>query len=115
MFLIFYAFYRVLSFEERPLKYGLIGAAFTTIGVVCIGILFLSLVHALTRYQTLYGPLASILIMMLSIHVLAGTIYFGYCLNHAYDFRYETRVFKHEQRYIEAEKLYEQIKDKFKR
>lgn len=115
IFIVFYLFYRMLSFEVRPIQYGLVGAVFTTIGVVCIGALFLTIVQTVSRYQTLYGPLASILIMMLSIHVISGTIYFGYCLNHAYDFHYKEHQFKNKHMYDKLEQYYQKVRSLVKR
>ena len=36
------------------------------------------------KRQVLYGPLASIVVLLISIYLISSIIYFGYCLNHEY-------------------------------
>lgn len=94
MFTLFYFLFRVLSFEKRPWQYGLLGSFVTTIGIGIIGLLFLSLIHTFTRYDTFYGPLSSILILLISTHFIASVIYLGYCINHAFDYHLPNKEYK---------------------
>lgn len=89
MVILFTLMYRALSFRRRDITYGLIGAIFSTIAVMGTAYLFLFIVEKFTRYENLYGPLASLVILLLSIYVISSIIYFGYCLNIVYEEAYE--------------------------
>ena len=81
---IFYFFYRLLSLEKRSVTYGIIGSLFTCTGIMIVGIGFVYFVDNYTKYDVLYGPLASIVVLLISIYLISSIIYFGYCLNHEY-------------------------------
>ncbi len=81
IFLILYMLYRALSFRKRNWFYGIIGAVFSTVGILLVGGVFLSVIERFTDYSTIYGPLSGLLILLLSVHLIASIIYFGYCLN----------------------------------
>lgn len=81
---LFYFFYRFLSFEKRSVTYGIIGSLFTCTGIMIVGIGFVYFVDNYTKYDVLYGPLASIVVLLISIYLISSIIYFGYCLNHEY-------------------------------
>ena len=46
-----------------------------------VGIGFIYFIDNYTRYDVLYGPLASIVVLLISIYLISSIIYFGYCLN----------------------------------
>ena len=79
--IIFYFFYRFLSFKKRPLMFGLLGGVVSGLLIVIIGYYFLYYISEYTNYSTIYGPLASLVILIVSIHLICNVIYFGYCLN----------------------------------
>lgn len=99
LFIVFYYFYRCLSFEKKPWSYGLIGAVFASGGIVLIGLFFFYVVDHYTRYNVLYGPLASLVIMLISIYLISSVIYFGYCLNHEYGRSFDKREYKYQKYY----------------
>lgn len=113
LFIVFYFFYRSLSFEKRPPGYGMIGAAFTSICVVLIGIFFFYIVEHYTRYNILYGPLASLVILLISIYLISSVIYFGYCLNHEYGRSYPIKIYKHRKYYQRGNAFLDKIAAKF--
>lgn len=115
LFIIFYFFYRFLSFEKRPLSYGLLGAIFTSAGIVLIGVFFFYVVDHYTRYYALYGPLASLVIMLISIYLISNVIYFGYCLNHEYGKSDDDIKYKHLYYYQVGNRLIDQILIKLKK
>ncbi len=80
MIIFFYFFYRMISFEKRPWRYGIVGAIFSTIAITLVGYLFLYLVGEFTRYGSVYGPLSSMLVLLLSVYFISSIVYFGYCL-----------------------------------
>lgn len=109
LFLVFYYFYRFLSFFKRPLSYGILGAVFTSIAIVVIGMFFFYIVERYTRYYVLYGPLASLVIMLFSIYLIASVIYFGYCLNYAFNQNSRVKKYKHERYFNFGNHLIDQI------
>ena len=115
LFIVFYFFYRFLSFEKRPPSYGVIGAIFTSVGIVLIGMFFFYIVDNYTRYYALYGPLASLMILLISIYLISNVIYFGYCLNHEYGKSYPEIIFKHFNYYEAGNRLIERIINWLKR
>ena len=113
LFIVFYCFYRYLSFEKKTLSYGLIGAAFTSACIVLIGVFFFYIVNHYTRYNALYGPLASLVIMLISIYLISSVIYFGYCLNHEYGKSFSRRTYKHQKFYDYGNNFLDKIVEKF--
>lgn len=113
LFIVFYYFYRFLSFEKKPYSYGLIGATFTSGCIVLIGVFFFYIVNHYTRYNSLYGPLASLVIMLISIYLISSVIYFGYCLNHEYGRAFDRRVYKHQKLYDIGNNFLDMIVAKF--
>lgn len=115
LFMVFYFFYRFLSYQKRPSSYGLIGAAFTSSGIVLIGLFFFYFINHYTRYNSLYGPLASLVVMMISIYMISSVIYFGYCLNFVYGKSYQMVVYKHQKLYDRGNDFLDNIVKKFKK
>lgn len=99
LFLLFFLFYRILTFEKKPISYGLFGAGFATLSIGITGKIFLFLVNYFTSYNILYGPMASLVIALLSIYTIASLVYFGYCLNVVYGATYAEVKYKHEGLY----------------
>lgn len=118
IFVVFYIFYRTLSFEKRPWQYGLPGAIFTTLALIVVGYLFLYIISIFTSYENIYGPLASIMILLLSIYVVSSIIYFGYCLNDNFAFSHSEKEYKNIKYYCFGEKWLGKLEDlvmRFKR
>lgn len=97
LFIVCFLLYRILAFEKKPLHYGLLGAVFATLAIWATSQLFLTLINLLTSYNNVYGPMASLLIALLSIYVVSSIIYFGYCLNLVYGPVYSNQTYKHEK------------------
>ncbi|MEG0290395.1 MAG: YhjD/YihY/BrkB family envelope integrity protein [Erysipelotrichaceae bacterium] len=89
MIILFTLMYRALSFRKRDITYGLLGAVFSTVAVIGTAWIFFWIVKEFTSYESLYGPLASLVVLLLSIYVISSIIYFGYCLNIVYEEAYE--------------------------
>lgn len=81
LLLAFILFYRTISFEKKELSYGVVGGLFATISIGGVGYLFFYIVNRFTSYSVVYGPLASLVVLLLSIYVISSIIYFGYLLN----------------------------------
>lgn len=113
LLVFFYLFYRILSFEKRPITYGVVGSIFTSSGIMMIGIFFFYYVEHYTRYDILYGPLASLVVLLISIYLISSVIYFGYCLNREYGKSYQMRSYKHKWYYIWGDKLIKRVKKRF--
>ncbi len=77
----FILFYRTISFEKKELSYGVVGGLFATAAILGVGYLFFYIVNRFTSYSLVYGPLASLVVLLLSIYVISSIIYFGYLLN----------------------------------
>lgn len=106
-----YFFYRTLSFERRPWKYGLPGAIFATVMIAIVGVVFFYIIKTFTSYHTIYGPLASVVVLLLSIYVFSCIVYFGYCLNNVYSFCYSNKKIKMAKFYCYGEKWIDKIKN----
>ncbi|MEG0265346.1 MAG: YhjD/YihY/BrkB family envelope integrity protein [Erysipelotrichaceae bacterium] len=89
MVILFTLMYRALSFRKRDITYGVLGAVFSTIAVIATAWIFFWIVKEFTSYESLYGPLASLVVLLLSIYVISSIIYFGYCLNIVYEEAYK--------------------------
>lgn len=94
MFVIFILMYRSLSFRKRNVTFGIIGGLFSTIAILGVAALFFNLVDVFTSYETVYGSLASLVTLLLSIYIISWIIYFGYCLNLVFedDYQMEERL-----------------------
>lgn len=73
--------YKVISFYKRPKRFGIIGAAFATAGISLTGLMFIKLVDIFTSYESVYGPLASLIVLLLSVWIVATILYIGFLLN----------------------------------
>lgn len=81
MLLLFTMMYRALSFRKRNWTFGIIGGMFSTICIMLLAALFITIVNRFTSYKDVYGPLASLVTLLLAIYLISCIIYLGYCLN----------------------------------
>ncbi len=95
LFVILFMFYRIITFEKRPFHYGSIGALFATFAIGITGFIFLALVQDFSSYASVYGPMASLVITLLSLYIIASIIYFGYCLNFVFSVNNHP-IYKHQ-------------------
>lgn len=89
MLLAFFLLYRGLSFRKRDPMYGLAGAVVATLLILVTAALFFAVLNYFTSYADVYGPLASLVTLLLSIYVISCIIYFGFCFNLVLDDHYE--------------------------
>lgn len=115
LFVIFWLFYRMLSFEKRPFSFGLVGAFFTSIAIALVGSLFFYCINVFTSYQAIYGPLASLVVLFLAVYIISCIIYFGYCLNIIYGAHYQKKEYKSMRYYQFGDKVICFIRKKFLR
>lgn len=81
MLLMFTMMYKALSFRKRNWSFGIIGAMFSTICILGLAALFVTIVSHFTSYKDVYGPLASLVTLLLAIYLISCIIYLGFCLN----------------------------------
>lgn len=84
MFFGFLIYYRNLSLKHRQIKDHWRGAFLTTMILSLMGVFFSFYINNFTNYESLYGPLASLMIVLLAIYVVAYIIFVGYLLNFVY-------------------------------
>ncbi|QIK69702.1 YihY/virulence factor BrkB family protein [Erysipelothrix sp. HDW6C] len=77
----FTLFYRLTSFRYTRIRDVLPGAISTTIIILLLGQLFFVYINGFTNYQTIYGPLASVMILLISGWLIAWVIFLGYSIN----------------------------------
>lgn len=80
-FIGFYAFFHLCTFKVRGKKFGLAGALFSSSAIFLVGLLFFRIVAEFTRYDSIYGPLSSLMVLFLSVFIVSNIIYFGYVIN----------------------------------
>lgn len=115
LLVVFYFFYRTLSFQKQPICYGLYGAVFTTVAIIIVGFLFFYIIKDFTSYQNIYGPLASLATLLLSIYVVSSIIYFGYCINIVFCSSFVKKEYKTIAYYRFGEKYIKKLQDIFYR
>lgn len=109
---IFYIMYRSLSFRKRNASFGLIGALFTTSAIMVISYLSFLLIRRFTSYDNIYGPLASLVALLLVIYIISGVVYFGFLLNLVFEDSYEKEAIlpmKHQSYYRLCVTIYEKL------
>lgn len=80
--LIFYAF---LSYKHFTIKHAYKGALVAAMAIKVMGDVFFIIINNFTSYDTIYGPMASIMILLMSCYVLSMIVYIGYCVNEVFD------------------------------
>lgn len=76
------AFYKVTSSRKDVFKDLIVGSSVATILLVIYGQLFFTYVNVYSNYNSIYGPLASIVILMISSWFIAWILFFGYSVNY---------------------------------
>lgn len=80
----FILFYRLLSFKYTAFKDVILGSIFSSVTLSLLGRLFFNYINQYSNYQTIYGPLASLMILLISGFIIAWVIYCGYCINYVF-------------------------------
>lgn len=81
LLLFFTVFYRLLSFRFTRFKDVFPGAFVTSVVLTLLGRLFFVYINGYSNYETIYGPLASMMIMLISGWFISWVIFLGYCIN----------------------------------
>lgn len=82
LFIGFCLFYRFLAFRAYCFSDVYKGAIFATLGISLLGGLFFFVIDNFTTYQSVYGPMYSLVILLLSLYIISSIIYLGFCINH---------------------------------
>lgn len=115
MLMFFYMMYRALSFRKRDWSFGLLGAIFSTFSIMLLATLFVTVVKHFTSYQDVYGPLASLVTLLLAIYLISCIIYFGFCLNLVVEDTYgkeDLLLMKHSRLFHYANSIQDRIRSK---
>ena len=89
MLVLFTMMFKALSFRKRNWSFGILGAIFTTLMILCLASLLNTIINHFTSYQDVYGPLASLVTLLLAIYLISCIIYFGFCLNLVFEDEYK--------------------------
>ncbi len=81
--LCFILFYRLLSFRQYPIYTYMSGGLFSSIALTVLGRCFFFVIEHFTLYETKYGPLSSLVILLLSCYIISCIVYIGYCIIHS--------------------------------
>lgn len=84
MFVFFVIVYKLLSFRYTGFRDVVYGSVFSSITLSLLGRLFFQYINQYSNYQTIYGPLASLMIMLISGWFIAWVVYCGYCINYVF-------------------------------
>lgn len=106
---LFMLMYRSLSFRKRSISFGLVGALFTTTGMILLFYLSFILVNQMLAYNKLYGSLASLVFLLLVIYIISCIIYIGFLLNLVYEETYgneDLLPLKHKKYYETCNYIY---------
>lgn len=74
-------FYRVVGFQYTSFKDVLPGAVVASVLLALLGNLFFVYVQNYSNYQSVYGPLSSLMILMISSWFVAWLFYLGHVIN----------------------------------
>lgn len=80
----FFVFYWLLSFRKIKVKELLYGSLFTMVSILLVGALFFQIVNRFFNYDTIYGPFASVMVLLLSLNIISQIIYIGYLITYVY-------------------------------
>lgn len=81
LFVFFLFFYRILSFNRISFKQLIWGSLFTSIALSLVGQLFFVYINSFSNYESIYGPLSSFMILLISSWMISWIIFVGYCIN----------------------------------
>lgn len=76
--------YRSLALEHRSIENVYKGALIAGLGLYGMTFALYYFFNNIFNYQSIYGPLASLMVLFLSIYILAKIIHLGYCVNYVF-------------------------------
>lgn len=80
VFLLLFTFYWIISFNKIKIRFLLLGSGVASIFFYLLGSFFFLYVNNMSNYQSVYGPLASIMILLIACYLISFIIYLGYCV-----------------------------------
>lgn len=81
MIVFFCIFYLMTSFRVRSFLRVLPGAVIASVLLSTLGRVFFAYINQFGNYQNIYGPLASVMILMISCWIIAWIVFLGYTVN----------------------------------
>lgn len=81
VFGFFLIFYRMIAFKYTRFKDLAVGSLIASVAMLILGKLFFWYINTFTNYETIYGPLSSLMILFISGLLISWICYFGYCVN----------------------------------
>lgn len=81
LWLMMMSFYRLLSFRFTSFRDVYMGSAFATFGLLVMGKIFFVYINNYSNYASIYGPMASLMILLISCYFISYVIYLGFCIN----------------------------------
>lgn len=81
LWLMMMTFYRLISFKFSSFSDVYMGSAIASTGLLLLGRLFFVYVNDFSSFENIYGPLASLMILLISVYYISYIIYFGFCIN----------------------------------
>ena len=84
LFISIMLFYKIVSLDRGRIQDVFWGSLFTTIAIWFIGYFFSFYIITFTNYQSIYGPLSSLMAFLLLLVILSKIIYIGFCINVIY-------------------------------
>lgn len=77
-------FYKMVSLDRGRVQDIIWGSLFTAAALWFIGTFFTWYISTFTNYQSIYGPLASLMVFLLLLLILSQIVYIGFCINVIY-------------------------------
>lgn len=117
LWLMMMAFYRLISFRFSRFSDVYMGSALATAGLIFLGKIFFVYINDYSNYQTIYGPMSSLMILLISCFFISYVVYFGFCINVVfYDQDKDDQEFKHKLVFklsnIDLKKIVKRFKNK---
>lgn len=82
LFITLFAIYSIIPFEKFPKKYNIIGAIFTLISWMFLSLGFAYYVNNISNYSKIYGPLGTVMLLLLYLYFAGIIIVLGGELSH---------------------------------
>lgn len=77
-------FFYMMTYPRISLSLLFPGASFFAIGLTGMGLFFFLYIESFTNYQDIYGSIASLIILLLSVNMISALMYIGICINRVY-------------------------------
>ena len=81
LFIEVYFFYKSICFFNYQIKRIFPLSILITLLLILISYIFYIYIAYIANYNSIYGPLNSIVVLLLSCYIVANILFFGYCIN----------------------------------